>query len=78
MIELKEVPLTDVLVNGLFLWMGRMYAVTKPYDGEYCWAKEIAAGWTNNPDSRWQVSNGREENFNPCCFVQTLKYQPRY
>lgn len=77
--KFKLVRVIDIEVHGIFEWMGRIYTITKPYDEEYCWAKCIAAGWTNNPDSRWQVADrtAQEQNFNPYCEVLEFKYVPR-
>ena len=75
-IKFKLVRVIDIQTLGVFEWMGRLYTVTQPYDGEHCWATDFAGGWTNNPDNRWQYNVGAEQPFNPYCEVQEFKYVP--
>lgn len=54
-IEMKKAG--DLLEQGMFIWQGRMYVVLKRRDAEnFLQVWNVASGWTNNPDNRWQFA----------------------
>lgn len=68
----------DCDVHSMFLWNGGIWTVVSHGDidsGDIV-AKQIASGWTNNPDNRWQYMDYGETKFNASCEVAYMVYDP--